>query len=494
MNRPRLRSALPLLTALVAGGYGALLVSHAAAGVGGSDSAGYTNTARQIRAGRIVEPIAGLDALGLPDRFGGLLTPLAFEEGPRPRTMVPYYPPGFPLHIALASLLFGWGHGPFIVSPLAAVACLLLTFLIARELGLGVGWALAGAAILAACPVFLFQAVQVMGDVAATAWVAAAVLFALRGRRQDGWGLAAGAALGVAVMIRPANALIVPALALALGRRPRAIALAGLGGLPFAVFFLLWNRTAYGGAFHTGYSAQLGTELALANFEPRFPHYARWLVEQLSPLVPLGWLAVALERALPGRHRAMLMIWFLAYLAFYCFWGPYETWWYTRYLLPALPALIVGFLLAARALLRRFAAGGPRWKMAGPLAALIIVVGAAELRSTDRFSVLDVGRWQRIFPAACRAVAARAADGKALVVSMELSGALRFYTDLIPVRYDRIGGGDFEILRAKAAERGYRIFAALLPDELEPMRAQIPGDWVAVDRLSAAVVWELRGR
>ena len=38
------------------------------------------------------------------------------------------------------------------------------------------------------------------------------------------------------------------------------------------------------------------------------------------------------DRRLGRSDRAMLAAWFGLFLLFYCFWGPYEAWWFTRYL------------------------------------------------------------------------------------------------------------------------------------------------------------------
>src|SRR5206468_9267783 len=135
--------------------------------------------------GRVAVPVLGLDGLGLPDRLGLALTPLAYLPGPRPRTMVPVYPPGLPLHMALAGLVLGWAQGPFVVGPLAAAGCLVLMFLLGRQLGLSSLASSVGAATLAACPVFVFEAVQPMSDVVATFWALAALVAALRARRSE---------------------------------------------------------------------------------------------------------------------------------------------------------------------------------------------------------------------------------------------------------------------------------------------------------------------
>ncbi len=160
-------------------GYAWLLFWHASFSVGGSDSSGYANAARLILTGRVVEPVEALKHLGLPPGFVRAFIPLAFVPGPRPGTMVPFYPPGMPLHVALAGLVAGWNYGPFVVSPLAALVSVFLVYLLGRELGLSRLFSTAGAAVLALCPVFVFMAEQPMSDTVATMWSLAAILFAL---------------------------------------------------------------------------------------------------------------------------------------------------------------------------------------------------------------------------------------------------------------------------------------------------------------------------
>ena len=215
--------------------------------------------------------------------------------------MVPFYPPGFSLHFAAAGVLFGWDHAPFFVSPLAGLLLVLLTYLLARELLLSQPLAFASAAILGAAAVLLMQAEQAMSDVVAALWVAAALLFALRSRKREAWAMAAGAAFGMAVLVRPSNAIAAIPLLLALDWRLRTLTLFVTGGLPLAAFQCWWNGILFGAPLRTGYGG-LG-DFRLANFPPRFSHYSRTLAQMFSPLIPLGWLGLAGNRRVAIRDR-----------------------------------------------------------------------------------------------------------------------------------------------------------------------------------------------
>ena len=299
-NRENPRRILFFLSILGVVAYGALLIQNLAPGVGSSGE----RRSRQRRPGDglggIVQPIEALALLELPDRFAPALIPGSHAPGPRPGTMVPRQAPGFALHVVPASLVAGWDAGPSIVSPIAAILCLLLLFLFARELEVSRPFAFAGAAILAACPVFLFEAVQPTGDVTATMWAMASVYFALRARRSDRWASAAGAALGVAVLVRPANLLLLLPLGVCPGLAPedarevrhRRSSVRGLprppGTAPSRQFSVPRRRPAARGRARAG------------RRHPAPATLGHWLLVQLSPLVPL---AVARRRRRSPRPR-----------------------------------------------------------------------------------------------------------------------------------------------------------------------------------------------
>jgi hypothetical protein len=486
------RTAAVILAACVALlAYGSLLFWHASFAVGGSDSSGYANTARMIAGGRIVEPVDAVKQLGLTDDFTRIFIPLAFEPGPRPRTMVPFYPPGYPLMMALAGLAAGWNYGPFIVSPIAALVSLLLIYLAGRELGLSRVFSAAGGVILALCPIFLFLAEQPMSDSAATMWALAAVVCALRSRKRKGWAAAAGAAFAMAVLVRPTNLLLLVPLLLTLRWRARTLGLFVLCGLPFALLFFAWNRAAFGGFLRTGYSGLVGGAFAAGNLLERIRHYAYWLARMVSPLLPIFWLAIALDRRAARSNRAMLVAWFGLFLLLYCFWGPYEAWWYTRFLLPALPAVILAALLVMRDLRGPlFGEGRRHSRFWAPVAfVLFLVVLGFEYRFLRQFDVLRLAEGETVYPDASRWVESKLPP-QSLVLSMQMSGALKYYTSLTPVRWDWIQPEQVTLLRENARARGYRWFALLFPFENEELEKRLPWGWTRVGTLRNVTLWQ----
>src|SRR5678809_1157742 len=104
MSNPRkLRVSLAGGVAALFLAYALVLFHHTVFAVGGSDSSGYLNAARLFSEGRVTTPIRGLRRLGFTNEFADNFIPLGFTSGPRPGTMAPSYPPGLPLHMALAA-------------------------------------------------------------------------------------------------------------------------------------------------------------------------------------------------------------------------------------------------------------------------------------------------------------------------------------------------------------------------------------------------------
>ena len=472
--------ALLLAAASVAGLaiYGAYLYRHTCFAVGGSDSSGYANAARALVNGPLVSPVPGLERFGLAGSEATAFTPLGYVllDGPR---MGLKYPVGFPLHVAAAAQLAGWELGPYVVSPIAALLVLVLVYLVGRELGLPRGWAAAAAVVLAACPVFVFQAIQPMSDVVATAWGLAAIFAALRSRVDARWAVAAGFAFGVAVLVRPLDALVAVPLLFALPANRRAWGLFLVGGLPCAAVLFAYNIACFGSPFRTGYGLYgLWRHFAWSNFPVRLPRYALWTVQIFTPVVCLGWAASLGDRRIPGRHRALLLTWFGTLLLAYAFYEPADAWWYTRFLLPGLPALPLGFALVVRDLHRTVAipvrgleprrrrGRRPRGRADRP----------PRVSVDEKLGVLELHRVQKDFPDGCRRAAREFPPG-ALVVSSEMSGALRYYTTLTPVRWEALDPERWGALRARTEPAGGRWFALLMKHEVADAATHVPGPW-----------------
>ncbi|HZZ59428.1 MAG TPA: glycosyltransferase family 39 protein, partial [Opitutaceae bacterium] len=310
-----------------------ILIRKVDACAGGSDSSGYMNQARLLAEGRIHVPmrvLPGLDTTGFSDY---LYSPLGFR--PDHDTIVPTYPIGLPLLILAAAAVVGWAQAANVVIVLHALAAVILLYALARELLLGWRGGLVASVCLAASPLFLFFSVQAMSDLPALTWVCATAWTAWRARRHAGWAVATGFCFSVAVLVRPTNVLLAPALLVAWWPlTARRVLGAVAAGLPGAAGLLLYNRAAYGSPFATGYG-EAGSLFQRGVVEETLAHYAHWLPLLFSPAVIL-FLLLPLR---PSRTAWFLFLWAFAYLAFYvCYYHTHETWWYLRFVLPAAPA------------------------------------------------------------------------------------------------------------------------------------------------------------
>ncbi|HVE70573.1 MAG TPA: hypothetical protein VNI54_04325, partial [Thermoanaerobaculia bacterium] len=252
--------------------------------------------------------------------------------------------------------------------------------------------------------------------------------------------LVAGFAFGMAVLVRPTSILLLPALILALdGLKP--VLRFVLGGVPAALFLGWYNFGAFGSVIATGYGAAGATrEFAWSYFPARATHYLKWTVVQFS--------LVSCIAALWGmRRRFVLAVWIVPFFLFYSFYFSYNEWWYTRFLLPAYPALAVAAAIAFAELKWRRVAG-----------AMVILIAAWQLRQIARFGVLHTDEEQGRAMAPVH-WAARHLPANALVFSHEYSGALLHESSLKPVRFD---------LGAPAYLARY---AVLMEHEIEPFLA-----------------------
>ncbi len=460
---------------LLLGLYLVLLIANFAGIAGGADSSGYLNQSRLWGRGKLIVPISLPQQLGLPPEMDPMFIPLGFVHGPDPYTMVPSYPPGLPLMITAARTIGGEWFAFRVVAILTAAGVWLM-YLLARAYGLSRGWSFAGAAMLALYPTYVFMGVQPMTDSIATAFAIAAILGAIRSRESVWWAVLAGAMMGIGVMIRPTQVLLFPALILATRLRPRTLIAMGLGGLPFAIAQMAISHHLYGNALSTGYGG-IGYLLSLDGFAIRFKHYSYWLAILGTPVMfPGGLAAVFTRTAADLWTRAALGVWFTAFFLFYCFYAPYETWWYTRFLLPALPALLVGSLLVLRQF-RRF----------GPLLAAVVVV--AGFIHCDQFDVMAFDEGERIYTEAVFG-AEKVVPDEAMLVTMQLSGAVRYYAGRETVRWDGLNAESFRQVRGAAGSRPW--YALLSQFEIPDAMRVMPGRWVEVGRHRDVILFRLR--
>jgi hypothetical protein len=399
---------------------------------GGADSYGYISQSRLWLEGRALTPQPLPFEAPWPDAAWSL-TPLGYRPAVDKRGIVPIYPPGLPIAMAV----FAAAGGPsavYLVVPLLGAVAVWMTGRLGQRLG-GAPVAIGGAALVAASPTFVYQLLQPMSDVpAAACWLAALAWAFEPGRRAH---VAAGTAVAVAILIRPnlapLAAIVVgvaawvptpPHLRLRDGLVVAAPAL--LAVLAIAYVQYEW----YGSPLMSGYGSAAYV-YAASRVPANLPRYLRWLAETHSPLVLLGFAWPFLAWRLPQiRRAAPSWCWVLAVLllALYLPYLEFDHWSYTRFLLPAIALL---WIVLGSALVAHEGAGRHAWLP------LVIAAVLFELYTGWSRGVYWVRDSEQRYPGVARIVQSFTPP-EAAMLTMQHSGTLRLYANRLTIRWDRV--------------------------------------------------------
>jgi hypothetical protein len=483
LSRFRWALWLPLLAFAL---YGLLLVRYSAAFAAGADSSGYLNNARLLEHGSLIAPMRQVPGLDPEKLTSFAYVPLGFIPRADRVSMVPTYPMGLPLTILAVAHVAGWNLAPTLTIVLHSLFGLWLVYLLGREFGLETGWAWLGSLVLAASPLYVLMSLQLMSDVPALAWVTAAILCAWKSRTRPGLALVAGAVVSLAVLDRPTNLLALVPLSIALGLSPRRWLLLAAGGLPGAIFLAAVNRSAYGHALTTGYGG-VGWLFSASYVPGTVLHYAKWLPALFTPLVVLSLGLPALRRREPWRVVS-LVVWSGVFLGFYLFYFcTHETWWYLRFILPAVPPLLVAALLVARALANRCNLAPRAWWLA--VAAIPIL--ASGFLWFRHFDLGDINSGERTYLDGAAWLESHL-PANAVVASMQTSGALFYYTKFTVFRWDTISSAEFEQIAAACAAAGRPVYALLYSFEISEQgafRRHLTGRWTRIGLVHDTSIW-----
>ena len=445
-------------------------ITHGTRAAGGSDPYGYVSQSLLWLKGDVRIHQDFVAAMPWPDA-DRTFTPLGYRPADH-HTLVPSYAPGLPLMMAAFTVMLG-GCGPYFVGPICGAALVALTFgLGARVSGRAVGTMAALA--VASSPTVLYIALWPMSDVpVATFWVAALLLACAWA--SDAGAFVCGIAAGVAIAIRPnlVPLAIVPAaivLYRAAGALPivrvRRLGAFAAGSLPFVVFIAWLYADLYGSPLRSGYGDS-SVLFSWANLLPNLVRYPQWLWETQGPLPFLFLLTVVRWRL--QREGAALVALLFAYALIatgcYLWYRPFDTWWFLRFLLPALPVV---FILAADVVWTGAGRFGPRVRAAAAAAFTIVIVvqGAMAVRRLEAIEIgrgeqkyADVGRWvNRNLPV------------NAVVLAMQDSGSIRHYSGRPTLRYDMLDPAWLDRALAHLRQAGYEPYIVLEEFETDVFR------------------------
>ncbi len=475
-------------------GYAVFLARNSAVVAGGSDSSGYLNSARLLADGKFFTELRAPAEFGPRDKLEPMhFLPQGFWPATANTRLSPTYPTGLPLHLAAAGKLLGWRVGPDVVVLLAALGAVWLCYLVAREAGVSVPLAAAGATTLAAFPVFIFTSVQPLSDTLATTWTLAALFAALRARRSHGWALAAGGALAIAVLVRPTNLLITPALLVLLGFDLKKLGLFVLGGVPGALWLGFYNHTLYGGAGRSGYG-DVFAAFAWSYGAPTAVHFAKWLA-LLLPAAVLALPVVAWRRReTRGRPLLALTLIFVPVTGFYAFYEvSHETWWCLRFILPAAAALIIAAMLGLETLTHGAEANPhPAAAKRRNLAALVIALWAigTSWYWTPRLDVFLMKHYEQAYADGAQ-LAREKLPPNAVVMSFAFTGTFYYYSDFPVLRWDQLEAPAFTRYAELSRAAGRPVCSVIFDWEEKDAFRRCPGAWRRIGGVRNVGLWQL---
>jgi len=432
---------------------------------GGSDSSCYVLQAEAFAHGHAT--LANPVAAQLPGMPNAVFAPTGFIPSPRVYgAAVPICGPGLSLAMAAAYLVHP--SAVFVVVPLSAALLVWLTFVYGRRIDDDVTGAM-GAVLMACSPIFLYQAVQPMSDVpAAAAWMLALTAASP---------FAAGLSASAAVLIRPNLAVLVLPLALKKrwlspffaknGDSHRFLA----GVVPGAVALLALNAARYGAPLATGYGST-DALFSAAHVSANLLRYPRWLLETHTPFVLLAPAAPWTLRR--DRERASLAALSLAAAALlgatYLAYTVFDDWWYIRFLLPAIPTLLVLSVTVLRDAARRLA----RPVATASAVAVTMAMAIYYLHVAQARDALELQRLESRF-ALTGELARRELPADAVVLAVQQSGSIRFHGGRDILAWDAIAGDALDRTIDTLRQQGRPVYVALEDSELERYRARFAG-------------------
>ncbi len=420
---------------LAAGALFAIYAMFRQRAIWGADSYGYFELGRLFSEGSVHLPLA-FSAKEFP-----AVVPPGFSVDAQ-GLVVPGYPPGFPLLLAVGHLL----GAPMLLTPLLGVVSCWLLYQLLRD-RLATPAAAAFALAWAFMPLSVLGGTMVMSDGVAATVLLGALLAHARGKMA-----ACGWLLGLAIAVRPTNALFLAPFAL-LVRADRAHARLAVHLTLAGTAYAAYNTWLYGAPWRTGYGdVASGLQLALLP-----SHLAFYFRESWSVLSPVIVLLAAAGLVAPDRRRIALMLWPLILALFYACWdaGGTDRWWWTRFLMPGHPLL---FLLAAEGFLR------VRSWWPGRLAGTVLLAAVALL--PVYYVAFGLGRrdlWQRDTGLVNREMVARVAKvapAGSLVGTLEHASTCLLETELVP--FTPLDGSAPRLV-TKALGEGRRVFLLLEP-------------------------------
>ena len=468
---PRIAAVVALASMLAAIHFGIFAA-------GGSDAYGYVSQASLWARGNLVvpDPLAALEPA-----LGAAVAPIGYRLAPAPGAIVPVYPPGFPMAMAVA-LTLGGTTAVYYVVPLLAALAVWLTYLAGARVDRPIT-GMMSAIFVAFSPIFMFHSFQPMSDVPATAWWLLAWVLALSPAHAAGLG--SGLAVSAAVLTRPnlvPLAIVIAAVVASQPPRLRRITLFAAGSIPGCLIVAALNAWLYGSPLAAGFGS-FEMLYGWRHWKVNLQAYGGWLTALHTPFILVAFLAPLVARV---RHYAAMLAFFLVLCLCYVWYTPFSTWPFLRFLLPAIPLLfILSSAVVVRAVNRvprslRAAAVFVACTML-PLWYVIKLHGLTQFaieRADHRYVAIGTYLGQALPP-------------DAVVLSMIQSGSIRLYGERLTVRWDMLAPDKLDAAVATLEASGYDPYL-LLEDWEVPIFRDLFGAANQLGRLDWPPAFEYR--
>jgi hypothetical protein len=207
--------------------------------------------------------------------------------------------------------------------------------------------------------------------------------------------------------------------------------------------------------------------MAVGHIVPNLLRYPLWLVQTH----PFALLALAGPVYVRNRAHA----WFLlalsaATLACYLPLVVFDAWWYSRYLLPAIPFLLILSVAVGARLLDRLI---PRAAGLAGVVCLILAMGFGIVvaREKQAFALAELEEHYR---RAGTVVGERLPD-RAALITVKNSGSVRYHSGRPAVLWDTLPAGSLDSVIQFLRDRGYVPYLLLELDEETPFRQRFRG-------------------
>ena len=444
---PALAGGLAIVVLAVGLQYG----SHA---VAASDQSGYVSEGALWARGTPRIDVGFASSLPWPDA-NDTMVPLGYRLGAG-GAMVPTYAPGLPLLMAVARV--AGVCGPFLVMPVSAAMLVFFTFLLGRRL-FDTGTALAGAALVACSPVMVFMSLTPMSDLPSAAFWIAAMAMAIRGTPTTT--VFAAVFSGIAIVIRPnlVPLVIFPWLLAIVRCRSLAEAARRTGlfaaGSIWAPILVAWiNNLLYGSALSSGYG-EVGPAFSVQNGIANSKLYPTWWLESQGLTGLLCLVSLWRRRGAVLREFLVTIAFAVSAILLYLFYLPFDAWWYLRFMLPAVPVLL---LLCADTV--AWVARRTHTAFAVAMAVFVLFAATHAFNFIEVHGILRTGYGEERYPEVATYIDS-ALPADAAIISMQHSGSIRYYTGRVIVRWDTLNPEWLDRSVAFLRDRGVATYAVL---------------------------------